>query len=133
MAFSAQKLVTAFILFPLATAAMAGANSGTIHFVGNIVKPPCATSMAGNSASGAMQMNVDCGARSAFYVSFQRVGPNANSSATISLRRNGKLLGTEEATLYRMAFQGKTNLALAARAPGTGAAVGPVIMTIAYQ
>lgn len=131
MSFSAQKLVAAFILLPLATAAMAGTNSGTIHFVGRIVEPPCVTNMADNFRSAAMQMNIDCRPRSAFVVSFQRVGLNANSTATLSLRRNGKLLGTEEANPYRVAFQGKTNLALAAHT--TGAALGPVIMTVAYQ
>ncbi|MFJ2988414.1 hypothetical protein ACIPF8_11135 [Collimonas sp. NPDC087041] len=133
MTFTRLKLAAAFILLPLASVAIAGTNGGTIHFVGSIVEPPCATNMVDSSGPAAMQVNIHCDRHSAFDVAFQRVGPGANSPATISLTRDGKPLGTEEAAPYRVALQGQTSLGLVANKAATGTALGPVIMTITYQ
>ncbi|AMP00969.1 hypothetical protein CAter282_3153 [Collimonas arenae] len=127
------KLAAALVLLPLASAAMAATNGGTIHFVGSIVEPPCTTSMADSSGSAAVQVSIHCEKRSAFDVAFQRVGPNANSPTTISLTRDGKLLGSEEAAQYRIALQGQTSLSLAAKKAAAGTPLGPLVMTITYQ
>ena len=122
------KLAAASALLSLASGAMASANGGIIHFTGNIVEPPCST---GSFDAG--QINIHCDKRSAVAVSFQRVGPSADSATTIvTLTRDGKALGTEEATAYRLALQGNSRLGLRVAPAAAGATLSPVVMTISY-
>ena len=72
------KLAAASALLSLASSAMAGANGGIIHFTGNIIEPPCST---GSFDAG--KLDIHCDKSSAVAVSFQRVGPVANSAAVI--------------------------------------------------
>lgn len=122
------KLTVLSALLSLTASAMAGGNGGTIHFTGSIVESPCST---GSFSAG--QLNLQCDRTSAFAVSFQRVGSDANSAATtITLTRDGKPLGTEEATAYQMALRGHTQLGLSAKTPAAGTTLSPVIMTVSY-
>ncbi|GAC1551947.1 MAG: hypothetical protein NVS3B11_13310 [Collimonas sp.] len=128
MRISLLKLAVAFALLALTPGAMAGANGGTIQFSGRIVAPPCST-----GSFNAGQLNLQCDNLSAFAVSFQRVGSNTNpAAATITLTRDGKPLGTEEATAYRMALRGHAQLGLSAKTPATGATLSPLMMTVTY-
>jgi type 1 fimbria pilin len=127
MKISLLKLAAVSALLSLISSAMAGTNGGTIHFTGSIVESPCST----GSFSGG-QLNLQCDRPSAFAVSFQRVGADANPAAAITLTRDGKPLGTAEATAYRMALRGHTQLGLSAKTPAAGATVSPVIMTVSY-
>ncbi|WP_246542083.1 hypothetical protein [Collimonas antrihumi] len=128
MKISLSKLAVASALLALASSAMASANGGTIQFSGRIVAPPCST-----GSFNAGQLNLQCDNLSAFAVSFQRVGSNANPAATtITLTRDGKPLGTEEATSYQMVLRGHTQLGLSAKAPAAGATLSPVMMTVTY-
>ncbi|WP_211464499.1 type 1 fimbrial protein [Collimonas silvisoli] len=130
------QFAAASVLLSLASSAMAaGGNSGVIHFTGSIVEPPCTTSTtstAGSKQRATIDMNLSCDHRSAFDVAFQQIGPNANSATTITLSRDGKPLGSEEAAYYRMAFKGQTNLRLTAKRSAAGGELSPVIMTISY-
>ncbi len=128
MKISLLKLTVASALLALTSSAMAGASGGTIHFSGSIVESPCST---GSFSAG--QLNLQCDRPSAFAVSFQRVGTDANSTATtITLTRDGKPLGTQEATAYRMALQGHTQLGLTAKTAVAGATLSPVMVTVSY-
>ena len=126
MRISLLKLAVASALLALTSNAMASANGGTIHFTGNIVESPCSI-----DSSSAGQVNLQCDRPSAFAVSFQRVAPDANS-ATITLTRDGKPLGAQEATAYQMALRGNTQLGLSGKTPDAGATLGPVIITVSY-
>lgn len=122
------KLAAASALLSLASGAMASANGGIIHFTGSIVEPPCST---GSFDAG--KLDIHCDKSSPVAVSFQRVGPAAGSAAaTVTLTRDGKVLGNQEATAYRMALQGNSQLGLRVAPQAAGAAIGPVIMTISY-
>ncbi|AIY42608.1 hypothetical protein LT85_3450 [Collimonas arenae] len=122
------KLAALSALLSASSFAMAGANSGIIHFTGSIVEPPCST---GNFDGG--KVGIHCPSRSAFDVAFQRVGPNASAAnTTITLTRDGKTLDVKEAAAYRMALQGDVQLGLLAKKPAAGAELSPVIMTISY-
>lgn len=122
------KLAAASALLSLASSAMAGANGGIIQFTGNIVEPPCST---GSFDAG--KINIHCDKSSAVAVSFQRVGPAASSAAAIvTLTRDGKALGSQEATAYRMALQGDSQLGLRVAPQAAGATISPVVMTISY-
>ncbi|SFI39112.1 hypothetical protein SAMN04515618_1213 [Collimonas sp. OK307] len=128
MRISLLKLAAASALLALTSSAMAGASGGTIHFTGSIVESPCST---GSASAG--QLNLQCDRPSAFAVSFQRVGSDVHSAATtITLTRDGKPLGTQEATAYQMALQGHTQLGLSAKAPAAGATLSPVMVTVSY-
>ena len=128
MKISLSKLAVASALLALGSSAMAGATGGTIQFSGRIVAPPCST---GSFTAG--QLNLQCNNLSAFAVSFQRTDTSANpGAATITLTRDGKPLGTQEATAYRMALQGHTQLGLSAKAPAAGTSLSPVMMTVTY-
>lgn len=128
MNISLLKIVVASTLLALTSSAMADASGGTIQFTGRIVAPPCST-----GSFNAGQLNLQCDYPSAFAVSFQRVDTNANPAATtITLTRDGKPLGTQEAAAYQIALRGHTQLALSAKAPAAGATVSPVIMTVSY-
>jgi len=143
MKITTLQFATASVVLSIASSAMAaGANGGIIHFTGSIVEPPCTTSItnaasaagsnAGSQQGAATNMNISCDQHSAFDVAFQQVRPNASSTASVTLSRDGKLLGSEEAAYYRMAFKGQTMLRLAARHPAADGALNPVIMTISY-
>ena len=139
MKITTLQFATASVVLSIASSAMAaGANGGIIHFTGSIVEPPCSTSItnagsnAGSKQGAATDMNISCDQHSAFDVAFQQVRPNASSTASVTLSRDGKLLGSEEAAYYRMAFKGQTMLRLAARHPAADGALNPVIMTISY-
>ncbi|WP_211443650.1 hypothetical protein [Collimonas humicola] len=122
------KLAAASALLSLASGAMASANGGIIHFVGSIVEPPCS---AGSFEAG--QINIHCEQRSAFDVSFQRIGSSAGfAKTTVTLTRDGKPLGNKEASAYRMALQGNTQLGLSVENAAADADTRPVIMTISY-
>jgi type 1 fimbria pilin len=122
------KLAAASALLSLASGAMASANGGIIHFTGNIVEPPCST---GSFDAG--KLAIHCDKRSAVAVSFQRVGPAASSAAAIvTLTRDGKVLGSQETTAYRMALQGNSQLGLRVAPQAAGAIISPVLMTISY-
>lgn len=123
------KLAAASALLCATSGAMAGANSGIIHFVGNIVEPPCLTS---NAEAG--RINIQCERRSAFDVSFQRIGPDASGSkTTVTMTRDGKPLDNKEASAYRMALQGGTQLGLSVKKTAGAADPRPVLMTISYM
>ncbi|HWW07795.1 hypothetical protein [Collimonas sp.] len=139
MKITTLQFATASALLFIASSAMAaGANGGIIHFTGSIVEPPCTTSIsnagsnAGSKQGAATNMNISCDHHSAFDVAFQQVGPNASPAVAVTLSRDGKLLGSEEAAYYRMAFKGQTMLRLAARHSAADGALNPVIMTISY-
>ncbi|SDX39000.1 hypothetical protein SAMN04515617_103192 [Collimonas sp. OK242] len=122
------KLTVLSALLSLASGAMASANGGTIHFTGSIVEPPCST-----GSFNAGQLDLQCDKLSAFAVSFQRTGSEANSAATtITLTRDGKPLGTQEAAAFQMTLRGHTQLGLSAKTPAAGAALSPVVMTVSY-
>ncbi|AMP06035.1 hypothetical protein [Collimonas pratensis] len=122
------KLAAASALLSAASGAMAGANSGIIHFVGSIVEPPCSTSSVERG-----QINIHCEQRSAFDVTFQRIGADAGlSKTTVTLTRDGKPLGDKEASAYRMALQGDAQLGLSVKNAAADADTRPVIMTISY-
>jgi len=122
------KLAAASALLCATSGAMASANGGIIHFFGSIVEPPCSTSSA-----EAGQINIQCEKRSAFDVTFQRIGHDAGlSKATVTLTRDGKPLGDKEASAYRIALQGNTQLGLSVKNTVAGVDPRPVIMTISY-
>ncbi|SFB20507.1 hypothetical protein SAMN04515620_12565 [Collimonas sp. OK607] len=127
MKISLSRLAVTSALLALTSSAMAGTNGGTIHFSGRIVAPPCST-----GSFNAGQLNLQCDSLSAFAVSFQRADTNANPAATLTLTRDGKPLGTREATAYQMVLRGHTQLGLSAKAPAAGSTLSPVIMTVTY-
>ncbi|HWW99652.1 hypothetical protein [Collimonas sp.] len=123
------KLAAASALLSAASGAMASANGGIIHFVGSIVEPPCSTSSVERG-----QINIHCEQRSAFDVSFQRIGADAGlGKTTVTLTRDGKPLGDKEASIYRMALQGNTQLGLSVKNAAADADPRPLIMTISYM
>ena len=127
-----SRFAAASVLLAIASSAMAGATGGSITFIGQIVEPPCVASTVSSNQAAAIDMSLSCDKHSAVDVAFQRVGPNAGSAGSITLSRDGKPLGSEEATYYRMAFQGQTKLRLAASRPAADSTLSPVIMTISY-
>lgn len=122
------KLAAASALLSAASGAMASANGGIIHFAGSIVEPPCSTSSVEHG-----QINIHCEQRSAFDVTFQRIGADAGlNKTTVTLTRDGKPLGDKEASAYRMALQGNAQLGLSVKNAAADADTRPVIMTISY-
>ncbi|MFC5474442.1 hypothetical protein [Paraherbaspirillum soli] len=136
------QLAAASTLLCLASSVTAGGSSGVIHFTGALVEPPCEFNTASDAtpSPATLQLDLHCPERTAFDVSFQRVGRPAASAAAaasnISFSRDGKPLGPAAAASYAMAFQGTSRLALEANQIGSRAAASgpvPVLMTITYQ